>query len=140
MVALQDLLDQVVRQAAIEPERLYLTGISMGGFGAFQLAAEAPQRFAALAPICGGGDLAWAQKLRDIPIWAFHGAKDDVVPASSSQRMVNALREVGANVRFTLYEDLGHDCWSRAYEDSELYSWMLGIKRSSPRPAAAART
>lgn len=135
--ALGDLLDQLVPSASINPDRLYLTGISMGGYGAWQLAAEQRERFAALAPICGGGEPAWAERLKGLPTWAFHGAKDPLVPASESQRMVDALEKVGAPVKFTLYDDLEHDCWTRAYQDPELYSWMLGIKRAEPVSNAA---
>ncbi len=131
--ALLDLLDEVVPQYGIDPARLYITGISMGGFGAFQLAATAPQRFAALVPICGGGDTTWAERLKDLPTWIFHGAKDTRVPCDESKRMAVALEQLGAPVRFTLYEDLGHDCWKRAYDDLELYSWMLGQRRHSPQ-------
>ncbi len=129
--ALLDLLEQLVPELAINADRLYLTGISMGGYGAWQLAATAPERFAALAPICGGGDVAWAPRLKALSTWAFHGAQDPIVSVNESRAMVEALESVGASVRLTVYEDLGHDCWTRAYEDPELYSWMLGIKRSS---------
>lgn len=128
---LLDLLDHVVPQASIHPERLYVTGISMGGFGTFQLAATAPQRFAAMAPICGGGDPTWAERLKELPSWVFHGTKDTRVPSDESKRMVSALQQVGAPVRFTLYEDLGHDCWTRTYDYLELYSWMLGQRRAT---------
>jgi predicted peptidase len=128
--ALQDLLDELVPSLAINPERLYLTGISMGGFGAWQLASAAPERFAALVPLCGGGDVAWVERLKSLPTWAFHGARDPVVPVSESRSMVEALERVGAPVRLTVYEDLEHDCWTRAYDDPELYSWMLGIRRA----------
>jgi predicted peptidase len=147
MPALEELIDQLVPALAINPDRLYLTGISMGGYGAWQLAANAPRRFAALAPICGGGDVAWASLLACLPTWAFHGAQDPVVPVSESREMVRALERVGAPVKLTVYDDLAHDCWTRAYDDPELYSWMLGIKReargqgsspTSPRPSASA--
>jgi predicted peptidase len=126
---LLELVDHLITEAAIQPERLYLTGCSMGGFGAWRLAASAPERFAALAPMCGGGDPAWASRLRALPTWAFHGAQDRIVPIDESRRMVEALTRVGAPIRFTVYEDLAHDCWTRAYDDPELYSWMLGQKR-----------
>ncbi|MFT3924021.1 MAG: alpha/beta hydrolase-fold protein [Myxococcales bacterium] len=138
LAGLSDLLDQVVPEAAINSERLYLTGISMGGYGAWQLAAEQPERFAALAPLCGGGDPAWAARLKGLPTWAFHGAKDTVVLPSESKRMVEALERVGAPVKYTLYDDLAHDCWTRAYDDPELYSWMLGIKQTARAQGSAA--
>lgn len=141
MEGLLDLLDQVIPEASVRPERLYLTGISMGGFGAFQLAATAPQRFAALAPICGGGDPTWAERFRDLPTWVFHGAQDTIVPPQESKRMVTALEQAGAPVRFTLYEDLAHDAWTRTYDNPELYSWMLGLRRgAAPRQADGTRS
>jgi predicted peptidase len=131
-----DLVEQVVPKAAIHPDRLYLTGVSMGGFGAWQLAAAIPECFAGLAPMCGGGDPSWAERLRSLPTWAFHGAKDRVVPVSESRRMIEALERVGAPVRLTVYEDLEHDCWTRAYDDPELYSWLLGLRRGETRASA----
>ena len=131
--ALLDLLDQLVPELAINEDRLYVTGISMGGYGAWQLAATAPERFAALVPICGGGDVAWAPRLKALPTWAFHGARDPIVSVRESRDMVEALERVGAPVRLTVYDDLEHDCWTRAYDEPELYSWMLGLKRN-PRP------
>lgn len=114
----------------IDPARIYLTGISMGGFGAFKLAACAPKTFAALVSVCGGGEEAWAPALASIPTWLFHGVRDDVVPASSSQRMCAALEAEGASVKLTLYDDLGHQCWDRAYQTPELFDWLLSQKRS----------
>jgi predicted peptidase len=127
LVELLALLDPALH---IDPARVYVTGISMGGFGAFKLAAHAPHLFAALVSICGGGEEAWAPALASMPAWLFHGEKDQVVPASSSQRMFNALQEAGAPAKLTLYEDLAHDCWERAYQTPELFDWLLAQRRS----------
>lgn len=123
--ALIRLLDEVLAQHDADPDRVYLTGISMGGFGAWSLAARHPERFAALAPICGGGQRLDARQLARLPIWAFHGAKDDIVPLQYSQEIVEAVREAGGDVRLTVYPDVGHDSWTVTYENPELYEWLL---------------
>ncbi len=131
------LLDDVVQRYRIDQHRLYLTGLSMGGYGAWRLALARPERFAALAPLCGGGEvlpifLASVERrraLRTLGIWAFHGAKDPVVPLSESERMVEALRKVGAQPKLTVYPESGHDCWTETYENPALYQWFLEHRR-----------
>jgi predicted peptidase len=102
----------------------------MGGFGTWQLAAYAPERFAAIAPICGGGDPYWAKRLVHLPVWVFHGAKDAVVPLERSQIMVDALKKNGGNPKFTVYSEAEHDAWTATYDNPELYEWFLANKRS----------
>jgi predicted peptidase len=97
----------------------------MGGFGTWSLAATYPERFAAIAPICGGGNRMEARRLADMPIWVFHGAKDKVVPMSMSQDMVDALKKKGSDVKFTVYPETGHNSWVEAYNNPELYEWLL---------------
>jgi len=126
---LDALLRKVVKKYRIDQKRIYCTGLSMGGFGTWALAAEYPSRFAAIAPICGGGDTTNASVLRDIPAWVFHGAKDRVVPLSRSQEMVDALKKEGADVKFTVYPDADHDSWTATYENPELYEWFLIHKK-----------
>ncbi len=128
--ALIILLDQTMACYAVDPRRVYLTGLSMGGYGSWHLATEHPQRFAALVPICGGG--AWflgfperVRLLKDIPVWAFHGAKDDLVPVAESEKLVKELQRCGGNVRFTVYPDAGHDSWTETYNNPQLYEWLL---------------
>jgi predicted peptidase len=128
LVELLSLLDTALH---VDPARIYLTGISMGGFGAFKLAAQAPETFAALVSICGGGEEAWAPALARMPTWLFHGLLDQVVPVSSSQRMCAALEAEGAPVKLTLYDDLAHECWGRAYQTPELFDWLLAHRRGS---------
>ena len=128
---LRELLDHLVPRVRADPRRIYLTGISMGAFGAWKLAASAPALFAALVPICGGGDPAWAQILRDLPTWAFHGEDDDVVSVRHTQTMVDALQTIGAPIKLTLYPGIGHECWAQTYENPELYDWLLGQRRSA---------
>ncbi len=128
--SLDQLLEQCLAELPIDPQRLYLTGLSMGGFGSWYLAAKWPDRFAAVAPICGGGY--WfhgfperAAELKDTAVWAFHGALDDMVPLSASEEMVAVLREHGGDVRFTVYPDADHDSWTETYNNPQLYSWFL---------------
>ena len=127
--ALIGLLDHVVSKYRVDPRRIYLTGLSMGGYGTWSLAARAPDRFAAIVPICGGGSPDNAEKLKNLPIWVFHGAKDRVVPVSRSEQMVEAIKAVGGNVKFTVYPDVAHDSWTETYNDPKLYEWLLKHKR-----------
>ena len=109
-----------------------MLGLSMGGFGSWSLAAKEPNLFAAVAPVCGGGDPRTAQKLKDLPIWAFHGDADRVVPISASQKMVDAVKEAGGNrIKFTVYEGVGHDSWTTTYANQEFYDWLLTQRRSN---------
>lgn len=118
-------LDAATAELAVDPRCVLLTGIGMGAFGAWRLAAAHPERFTTLVPVGGGGDPAWARRLRWIPTWAFHGATDDIVPADRTRDMVRALAEQKAPVRLTIYPDTGHDAWTRTYEDPEIYRWFL---------------
>ncbi len=131
-VTLNAMLDQLLEQLPIDPDRVYLTGLSMGGMWTYGWAALAPERFAAIAPVCGDWDPADACRLKDLPTWAFHGAKDDVVPIAGDQAMNDAIKACGGNPRFTVYPDTGHDAWTPAYADPQLYSWLLQQRR---RPA-----
>ncbi len=128
---LSALLDEVISTHKVDDDRVYLSGLSMGGFGSWNLAAYTPGRFAAVAPICGGGEPFWARLLRDIPFWVFHGAKDPVVPLERSQVMVDALKQKKGDVRFTVYPDAGHDSWTETYDNPEFYEWMLEQERPS---------
>jgi predicted peptidase len=129
VAALERLLEATLAGERADPDRVYLTGISMGGFGTWAWAAAHPERFAAIAPICGGGRPEWAGRLKGLPIWNFHGAKDRIVPPDYSEVMVEALRRVGADIRYTLYPDADHDSWTVTYENPELYAWFLRHRR-----------
>ncbi len=120
-----ELLDEVISVYAVNTDRVYLTGLSMGGYGTWKLACEHPERFAAVVPICGGGPVEKACRLKDVPIWAFHGAKDEVVPLEKGQEMVNAVNACGGNAELTVYRYLEHDSWSATYDKKELYDWLL---------------
>ena len=120
-----NLVDDIAARYKVDKKRIYLTGLSMGGYGTWALTSAYPERFAAIAPICGGGSRIMSLRLKDIPIWVFHGAKDPVVPLEESEEMVNAIRKRGGDVKFTIYPDAGHDSWTESYNNQELYDWFL---------------
>lgn len=126
---LNALLDDVQSNYRVDKDRVYLTGLSMGGFGTWALAAAHPERFAAIVPICGGGNTADAAKLAKLPIWVFHGEKDNTVPIERSKEMVAAIKAAGGNPKFTYYPEAGHDSWTETYNNPELYKWLLEQKR-----------
>lgn len=123
------LLAEVSGELRVDPDRVYLTGLSMGGYGTWNLALEKPFLFAAIAPVCGGGDPRRAGRLRRLPVWAFHGTRDPVVPVGASRRMVQAVRRCGGDARLTEYPDVGHDCWTQTYDNPALYDWLLSHRR-----------
>ncbi|TWU47254.1 Prolyl oligopeptidase family protein [Rubripirellula tenax] len=123
--SLMALVDHLVDRYAVDPSRIYLTGMSRGGFGAWRLAIQNPDRFACLVPICGGGDPPYVRKIKQMPIWVFHGQRDDMIPISESEQMVDALRELGNDVKFTVYPNAKHDAWTETYGNDDLYTWML---------------
>lgn len=128
--ALAALLDDVIASHKVDTRRVYLTGMSMGGRGTWFLAGRYPERFAAIAPVCGAG-LNWiaVERLRNMPVWVFHGDADTVVPTYESENMVGWLRDVGNEARLTLYPGIGHDSWTQAYNTPELYEWFLSHSR-----------
>jgi predicted peptidase len=135
---LLELLTVVQSAHRVDPARVYLTGLSMGGYGSWALLAKAPERFAAVAPICGGGETidlllaarAKAAALKATPVWAFHGGKDGVVPLNESERMVNQLKKLGVKeVELTVYPDAQHDSWTESYNNPKLYEWFLAHER-----------
>jgi predicted peptidase len=136
------LLEEAMKKCQVDPSRVYLTGLSMGGYGTWNLGLAYPEKFAAIAPICGGGQmisvlLSGGERgaaLKTLGIWAFHGAKDPVVPVAESQRMVDAVKKAGVtDVKFTIYPEAQHNSWVQAYEDPELYKWFLEHKRGAAR-------
>ncbi|MCP4129521.1 MAG: prolyl oligopeptidase family serine peptidase [bacterium] len=119
------LLGSVTSSFNIDPKRIYITGFSMGGFAAWRLAILHREKFAAAVPICGGGNPKFACRIKQMPLWVFHGGKDPVVPLSRSKDMVSTLKACGSSVRFTVYPNAGHDSWTQTYNNPELYTWLL---------------
>lgn len=136
---LTTLLDEVVSHYRVDEDRIYVTGLSMGGAGTWTIATATPERFAAIVPICPARSLPnKAQEIKDLPIWAFHGTKDNRVPIERTIEMVNALKKCGSNVRFTVYPEPRdplhpHDCWTETYENPELYEWLLSHQRGGSK-------
>jgi predicted peptidase len=135
---LLQLVESVEKKYRVDSKRIYLTGLSMGGYGTWKLGLAHPDKFAAIAPICGGcnmievilGPRDKADAFKSLPIWAFHGAKDDVVPLSESERVVEGLKRGGVKeVKFTVYPEAKHDSWREAYKTPEFYEWMLSKSR-----------
>ena len=137
------LLDMLVDELPIDADRIVVTGVSMGGFGTWSLVMGYPHRFAAAVPICGGAPFAVPsliapkrlEALRAVPIRAYHGADDNVVPAAESASATDALRALGCDARLTVYPGVGHDAWTRAYADPGLWAWLARCRRSSPAPS-----
>ena len=120
------LVDHVVGSQKIDRKRIYVTGLSMGGYGSWNIMARYPRLFAAGVPICGGGDPGTAAKLAAIPIWAFHGDKDTAVSLKRSQDMITAIEEAGGKrAKLTIYPGVGHNSWSETYANEDVYTWLL---------------
>ena len=130
-IELVALLDELSSKYKVDADRIYVTGLSMGGFGSWRLAAYAPDRLAAIAPICGGGEKYWARRFAHLPVWAFHGAKDTGVPPERSRMMVGELKKKGGNPKLTIYPEAGHDSWTQTYNNPKFYEWLLAQKRNS---------
>lgn len=119
------MLDATMKEYKTDPKRQYLTGLSMGGYGTWSIAAAHPDRWAAIVPVCGGGNPKDADKIKDVPCWCFHGDEDGPVPVERSREMVAALEKAGGKPRYTEYKWVGHDSWDPAYATNQLYAWML---------------
>jgi len=127
------LIDDLSQRYRVDPDRIYVSGLSMGGYGTWELAAYAPNRLAAIVPICGGGEPFWTRRYAHLSVWAFHGANDTAVPLQRSQEMIAGLQVHGALPRFTIYPDAGHDSWTATYENPQLYDWLLAQRRVPQR-------
>ncbi|HUG93834.1 MAG TPA: dienelactone hydrolase family protein [Planctomycetaceae bacterium] len=126
------MLDEVLNDLKVDRRRVILTGWSMGAYGTWNLAAAYPGRFHAVVPVAGGGDPADAARLKDLPVWAFHGGNDRAVPASESRKMIEALRAAGGQPRYTEVAGAGHDVWRDVYAGDVLYRWMLDPSGNVP--------
>jgi poly(3-hydroxybutyrate) depolymerase len=131
------ILDSVEREFAIDGNHRVLSGWSMGGYGTWSIGAAEPKHWSALVPVAGGGDPAWASSLKEVPIWAFQGATDTVVPPSAARPLIDAIRKAGGHPLYNEIPDVGHDVWKVAYGDNHLYEWMLA---PSTKPLEAAAT
>ena len=123
------ILDEVMKEYKTDPKRIYLSGLSMGGYGTWSLAAAHPDKWAAMVPVCGGGDPKDAEKIKNIPCWCFHGDADTAVPVQKSKDMIEALKKAGAEPKYTEYPKVGHNSWDKAYGTDELYTWLLEQKK-----------
>jgi predicted peptidase len=125
-----ELVGTIQKEFSIDARRIYVTGLSMGGYGTWDALARRPELFAAGVPICGGGDETTASAIAKIPVWVFHGAKDPAVKVERSRRMVEALKRVGGDPKYTEYPDEGHASWVPAYKSPELIEWLFDQKRA----------
>lgn len=126
---LGSILEDLTARYPVDPQRVYLTGLSMGGQGTWFLAAHTPERFAAAVPVCGRSNPDAAERLKDMPIRVFHGADDDVIPPSESEKMIDALQAAGSRAELTVFPGVGHNSWTPAYRDPELYTWLFAQRR-----------
>jgi len=127
--AVMKLVDDKIKRHPVDPKRFHVTGLSMGGFGTWELLARAPKRIASAVPICGGGDPKTARKFRHVPVWAIHGEADRVVPVERTRAMVQAMEKAGGKPKITCYPAVGHDSWTRSYGNPEVIRWMLEQSR-----------
>lgn len=127
------LLDELQRELPVDPDRIYVAGQSMGGFGTWALIENWPDRFAAAVPVCGGGRVSKVRNIVDVPIWAFHGALDPIVPVHESRRMISALRREGADPRYTEYPFVMHKSWDLAWAEPALAEWVFAQSLASRR-------
>ena len=128
------LIDKLLADQRTDARRVYVTGISMGGYGTWDIICRRPQLFAAAMPICGGGDTAQAAKIAKVPIWVFHGSADRAVPVFRSRSMVSALWAAGSNAHYREYPDAGHNVWTRTYRDDEVLKWFFSQRNKRPDP------
>ena len=122
-------IEQVERDKPIDRSRVYLTGLSMGGYGAWDLAMRMPTKFAAVVPVCGGGDPSKAALLREVPVWIWHGDKDAAVPVARSRQMAEALESIGSQARYSELPGIGHDSWRQAYARDGALAWMFAQRQ-----------
>ncbi len=129
------LVQHIQAEYSIDTARTYLTGMSMGGYGSWAIAAEYPEMFAAIVPICGGADLDNANLLKQTPAWAFHGQEDEIVPVLRSQEIVDAIEKIDGDARLTIYDNVEHDSWSATYANPDVYQWLLTHENRNRRNA-----
>ena len=130
MVLLQQLLKSVIKKYPVNKKQIYVGGLSMGGMGTFEIVRRNPKLFAAAFPICGGAEPSTATKLKRVKWWVFHGAADDAVPPELSVKMVDALKEVNAEVNFSLYPEVKHNSWDNAFAEPTFLSWLFSNSKN----------
>ena len=123
------LIDQTISENAVDSKRIYLTGLSMGGFATWEILQREGDRFAAAIPVCGGADLRFADRLADLPLWVFHGALDDTVKTQRSRDMVAAITAKGGHPKYTEYPDVGHGAWTATYAKPEVWDWLFAQRK-----------
>jgi predicted peptidase len=126
-----ELIDAVCKEYRVDTDRIYLTGVSQGGYGTWDLIAREPALFAAAMPVCGGGDPAQAEKLTELPIWAFHGDEDPLVPVERSRDMIAAIKHAGGEPKYTEYKGVGHESWTPTYKNVDVLEWLFRQKKGS---------
>ena len=131
MALMIELIEKTMKELPVDRDQVLVTGISMGGYGTWDIVQRHPDWFAAAMPCCGGGDTALAERIRDVPIWAFHGDRDTTVPFKRSRNMVAALWAVDGKIRYREYPGVGHACWGPTYADwDNVLSWFFAQRRS----------
>ena len=130
MATTKELIDEMVDTAGVDKSRIYLTGLSMGGYGTWDAIARYEGFFAAAAPICGGGDPKMASKFARLPIWCFHGEQDSVVKVGRSREMIDALKAIGSTAKYTEYPGVNHDSWTETYSNPAFYQWLFDQQKT----------
>ncbi len=128
---LHQFLEEVVKRHKLNPNQIFVTGLSMGAFATWDLAIQYPELIKAIAPVCGGGYVDRVCKMKSVEVWAFHGEKDPVVPVDTSRKMVNTLLRCGGKAKLTIYPDAEHDSWTETYANKELYQWFMTLRNKS---------
>lgn len=125
-----ELMFSIIENYPIDSKRIYVSGMSMGGFATWEILIRYPDLFAAAVPVCGGGDVRFADQLKNIPIWAFHGENDKIVPLERSTEMVESINNLGGKAKISIIKNVGHDVWHQTYEMLEMYEWLFDQKKS----------
>lgn len=134
---LERLMEEIDSKYRVDRDREYLTGLSLGGYGTWDTAIAFPDRWAAIAPIAGAGDPNDVARIKDIPCWIFHGAKDRIIPVEEAQRMYDALVKIGARVKLTIEPNAAHNSWNQPYHDAAFYAWLMEQRKSAPAQSRA---
>ena len=123
------LVEEIIKKNKVDIERIYATGLSMGGYGTLAIAKERPDLFSAIIPVCGGLDTTDIERLKDIPIWLFHGDEDKVVPVENSELIYDLLKPINPEIKITIYKGINHNSWEMTYNNQNIYDWMLKYKK-----------